>query len=108
MIDVANLVGLIGCASLVIAYLALLANRFQSNQYRFLFMNLIGSTLLCINGFMINAPFFYPLINIVWMFGTSYQIISKFLHRNKVTLTEVSETTTFNFSNEFKVETDDA
>jgi predicted membrane protein len=83
MIDTANIIGLIGCASLVIAYLMLLARRFEANQYRFLFMNLFGATLLCINGFMIDAPFFYPLINIVWMFGTTYQIIMKWNNGRK-------------------------
>ena len=75
---IADIIGITGMMFLIVAYFLILFKKIRSDAYPFYFSNLIGATLLCINALMISAPWFYPLINVVWITGTVYQIVKKY------------------------------
>jgi uncharacterized membrane protein len=75
---IADIIGISGMTFLITAYFLVLYKKIKVDEYLFLFSNLSGATLLCINALMISAPWFYPLINVVWITGTVYQIVKKY------------------------------
>jgi predicted membrane protein len=74
---IADIVGITGMTFLIVAYFLILFKKIRSDGYLFYFSNLIGALLLFTNALMIGVPWFYPLINTVWITGTVYQIMSK-------------------------------
>lgn len=82
MLNIIDLLGVLGLLSLLICYLTMLVGKLDPNSYKFLFGNLFGAISLSINGFgsFLNPPsilLIYPILNVVWIIGTSYQIIRK-------------------------------
>jgi hypothetical protein len=74
---IADIIGVLGMSALVGAYFLLLLGKLKPNSLWFLLSNLLGALFLMVNGIMINAPWFYPFINLVWVVGTVYQIIRR-------------------------------
>jgi hypothetical protein len=61
-----DIVGWVGGAAVVVAYLLISANKIQSNSINYQMLNLVGSIFLIINTFAKGA---YPstVVNIIWV-----------------------------------------
>lgn len=76
--------GIVGMIALVICYVSMLFGKLKSNSYKFLFGNLIGGVCLMLNGFLSGILLAYPLLNVVWTFGTLIQIYREWKSRRKL------------------------
>jgi len=73
-----DLLGIIGLGMLLSAYIPTLFGKLKPDTYRFMFMNLIGGFSLMLNGFLANIFIVYPLLNLIWTIGTTFQILRKY------------------------------
>lgn len=69
--------GIVGMVFLVVCYVSMLSRKLNPDSYKFLFGNLIGGACLMLNGFLSGILLAYPLLNVVWTFGTLIQIYRK-------------------------------
>lgn len=78
--------GIVGMVALVICYVSMLFGKLKGDSYKFLFGNLVGAVCLMINGFglLSGAMLVYPLLNVVWTFGTLIQIYRECRSRRKL------------------------
>lgn len=69
--------GIVGMICLVVCYVLMLGKKLNPDSYKFLFGNLVGGFCLMLNGFLSKILLAYPLLNVVWTFGTLIQIYRK-------------------------------
>ena len=74
--------GIIGMMLLVLAYIPMLFGKLSPDSYKFLFGNWFGAFFLMFNGFLSGYLLVYPLLNIVWVIGTTIQIYREWRTRN--------------------------
>lgn len=74
--------GIIGMLMLVMAYVPMLVGKLSSNSYKFLFANLFGGACLMLNGFLSGILIAYPILNVIWTFGTLIQICREWRTRH--------------------------
>jgi len=73
--------GIIGMIMLVLAYVTMIAGKLTPSSYKFLFANLVGGASLMLNGFLSGILIAYPILNVVWTFGTLIQIYREWRKR---------------------------
>jgi hypothetical protein len=70
-----NVIGWIGSASVILAYVLLSMNRWQANSFVYQFVNLIGGIFLIVNTIYLNA---YPsaFVNVMWVGIAFFALVS--------------------------------
>lgn len=76
--------GIVGMIFLVLSYVTMLSGKVSPHSYKFLFGNLIGGACLMLNGFLSGILLAYPLLNVVWTFGTLIQIYREWRSRRNL------------------------
>jgi hypothetical protein len=79
---ISDLIGSIGVAILLIAFILILTNRIPKNGLLYLLMNLIGSSLAALASFLIHyTPFI--VLEISWMVASLFGLWKYFVNKGE-------------------------